>query len=84
MTQLTIHRAVTIEQTRETFEASERCHKFFRLEIIVTDESGIETTITILSNEYLSFPAPAPDLAGELFKLGVSLNRATVEELSNE
>ena len=81
MTQLMIYGAVKIEQKRHEFTDTATCPKFHNLEFLITDEDGRKTTISVLSAEELHFPSKT-DLAGELFALGVAMNRARAEELT--
>ena len=51
--QITLHRAVHVVQRRHEFPESEESRRFFKLEFVVTDDNGNETTITIFSDAEL-------------------------------
>lgn len=51
--QLILHNAVKVIQKRHEFPESDEYDRFFKLDFVVTDDKGNETTITIFSDAEL-------------------------------
>lgn len=51
--QLSLHRAVKVVQKRHEFPPGDECDGFFKLDFVVTDDKGNETSIAIFSDEEL-------------------------------